>query len=46
MNFVSEGSFLYLDAPIERIAGANVPMLYATNLERMVVPQVSLLYYS
>ncbi|KAJ0112972.1 hypothetical protein Patl1_01284 [Pistacia atlantica] len=37
---VVEESFQYLDAPVERIAGADVPMAYAANLERMAVPQV------
>uniref|UniRef100_A0A453L9B9 Pyruvate dehydrogenase E1 component subunit beta n=1 Tax=Aegilops tauschii subsp. strangulata TaxID=200361 RepID=A0A453L9B9_AEGTS len=37
---VVEESFEYLDAPIERIAGADVPMPYAANLERLAVPQV------
>ncbi|RZR82234.1 hypothetical protein BHM03_00008616 [Ensete ventricosum] len=37
---VMEESFEYLDAPVERIAGADVPMPYAANLERMAVPQV------
>lgn len=37
---VVEESFAYLDAPVERIAGADVPMPYAINLERMAVPQV------
>ncbi|KAK2662281.1 hypothetical protein Ddye_000855 [Dipteronia dyeriana] len=37
---VVEESFKYLDAPVERIAGADVPMPYATNLERLAVPQV------
>ncbi|PPS15353.1 hypothetical protein GOBAR_AA05227 [Gossypium barbadense] len=37
---VVEESFAYLDAPVERIAGADVPMPYAANLERMAVPQV------
>ncbi|KAK8265205.1 hypothetical protein V6Z11_D12G163500 [Gossypium hirsutum] len=37
---VVEESFSYLDAPVERIAGADVPMPYAANLERMAVPQV------
>lgn len=37
---VVEDSFGYLDAPVERIAGADVPMPYASNLERMAVPQV------
>jgi len=37
---VIEESFEYLDAPVERIAGADVPMPYAANLERLAVPQV------
>ena len=36
-----EECFGYLDAPVERIAGANVPMHCAANLERLAVPQVS-----
>lgn len=35
-----EESFEYLDAPVERIAGADVCMPYAANLERLAVPQV------
>ncbi|GLT79448.1 hypothetical protein SLA2020_509370 [Shorea laevis] len=37
---VVEESFDYLDAPVERITGADVPMPYAANLERMAVLQV------
>ncbi|KAK8622427.1 hypothetical protein V6N13_117344 [Hibiscus sabdariffa] len=37
---VVEESFAYLDAPVERIAGADVPMPYAANLEIMALPQV------
>ncbi|KAL3655054.1 hypothetical protein CASFOL_000840 [Castilleja foliolosa] len=36
---VVEDSFGYLDAPVERIAGADVPVPYVANLERMAVPQ-------
>ena len=36
-----EECFGYLDAPVERIAGADVPMPYAANLERLATPQVS-----
>ncbi|KAJ6961878.1 hypothetical protein NC652_000746 [Populus alba x Populus x berolinensis] len=39
---VVEESFGYLDAPVERIAGADVPMPYAANLERLAVPQFSI----
>lgn len=42
---VVEESFNYLDAPVERIAGADVCMPYAANLERMAVPQVDYLLY-
>ncbi|KAL2634946.1 hypothetical protein R1flu_006425 [Riccia fluitans] len=37
---VVEQSFEYLDAPVERICGADVPMPYAANLERLAVPQL------
>uniref|UniRef100_A0ACD6ALP1 Uncharacterized protein n=1 Tax=Avena sativa TaxID=4498 RepID=A0ACD6ALP1_AVESA len=37
---VVEESFEYLDAPVERIAGADVPTPYAANLERLAFPQV------
>lgn len=37
---VVEDSFEYLDAPIERIAGADVPMPYAPNLEKTALPQI------
>ncbi|KAF2288347.1 hypothetical protein GH714_006933 [Hevea brasiliensis] len=37
---IIEDSFGYLDAPVERITGADVPMPYAANLERMALPQV------
>lgn len=42
---VIEESFGYLDAPVERIAGADVPMPYAANLERLAVPQVMIVEY-
>ncbi|XP_002979756.2 pyruvate dehydrogenase E1 component subunit beta-1, mitochondrial [Selaginella moellendorffii] len=37
---VQEESFDYLDAPIERISGADIPMPYAANLERLALPQI------
>jgi pyruvate dehydrogenase E1 component beta subunit len=37
---VVEEAFDYLDAPIERVTGADVPMPYAANLEKAAVPQV------
>ncbi|KAL3655009.1 hypothetical protein CASFOL_000795 [Castilleja foliolosa] len=39
----AEICFGYLDAPVERIAGADVPMPYVANLERMAVPQLGLI---
>jgi pyruvate dehydrogenase E1 component beta subunit len=34
-----EHAFDYLDAPVARVCGKDVPMPYAANLERMAVPQ-------
>jgi pyruvate dehydrogenase E1 component beta subunit len=33
-------AFDYLDAPLERVAGADIPMPYAISIERLAVPQV------
>jgi pyruvate dehydrogenase E1 component beta subunit len=35
-----EGCFDWLDAPVKRVAGKDVPLPYAANLERLAVPQV------
>jgi pyruvate dehydrogenase E1 component beta subunit len=35
-----EHAFDYLDAPVCRVAGKDVPMPYAANLERMALPQI------
>src|SRR5258708_3801016 len=37
---VMEESFDWLDAPLKRVAGKDVPLPYAANLERLAVPQV------
>jgi pyruvate dehydrogenase E1 component beta subunit len=34
-----EHAFDYLDAPVQRVTGKDVPMPYAANLERMTLPQ-------
>jgi pyruvate dehydrogenase E1 component beta subunit len=34
-----EHAFDYLDAPVCRVTGKDVPMPYAANLERMALPQ-------
>ena len=36
---VMEHAFDYLDAPVARVAGEDVPMPYAANLERLALPQ-------
>lgn len=35
-----EECFDDLDGPVERVAGADVPMPYAANLERLALPQI------
>jgi len=35
-----EQAFDWLDAPVARVAGADVPMPYAANLEALALPQV------
>lgn len=37
---IGEYAFDYLDAPVTRVAGADVPMPYAANLEQLALPQV------
>jgi pyruvate dehydrogenase E1 component beta subunit len=38
---VMSEAFDYLDAPIERVAGKDVPMPYAANLEKLALPSVA-----
>ena len=37
---VTERAFDYLDAPVRRVSGADVPMPYAKNLENLAIPGV------
>jgi pyruvate dehydrogenase E1 component beta subunit len=37
---INERAFDYLDAPVKRVSGADVPMPYAKNLEDLAVPGV------
>jgi pyruvate dehydrogenase E1 component beta subunit len=37
---VQEEAFDYLDAPVLRVAGKDVPMPYAANLEKLALPSV------
>ena len=36
---IMEQAFDYLDAPVARVAGVDVPMPYAANLEKLALPQ-------
>src|SRR5690606_41333323 len=35
---IQEAAFDYLDAPVGRVGSLEVPMPYARNLERLVIP--------
>ncbi len=37
---VMEEAFDWLDAPVRRVTGIDVPMPYAANLEKLALPQV------
>src|SRR6266705_1750117 len=38
---INERAFDYLDAPVKRVSGADVPMPYAKNLEQLAIPDVA-----
>jgi len=38
---VTEEAFDYLDAPVTRVSGKDVPMPYAANLEKLALPSVA-----
>lgn len=38
---IMEHAFDYLDAPVKRVAGVDVPLPYAANLEKIALPQAS-----
>ena len=38
---VMEHAFDYLDAPVARVSGKDVPMPYAANLEKLALPNVA-----
>ncbi len=38
---IMEGAFDYLDAPVMRVTGKDVPMPYAANLEKFALPSVA-----
>ena len=41
---INERAFDYLDAPVRRVSGADVPMPYAKNLEKLAIPDVDATY--
>ena len=38
---IHERAFDYLDAPVKRVSGVDVPMPYAKNLEQLAIPDVA-----
>jgi pyruvate dehydrogenase E1 component beta subunit len=38
---IMENAFDYLDAPVARVSGKDVPMPYANNLEKLALPSVA-----
>jgi pyruvate dehydrogenase E1 component beta subunit len=38
---VMSEAFDYLDAPVTRVSGKDVPMPYAANLEKLALPSVN-----
>ena len=38
---IMEHAFDYLDAPVRRVSGEDVPMPYAKNLEKLAIPDVA-----
>jgi pyruvate dehydrogenase E1 component beta subunit len=38
---VTEQAFDYLDAPVIRVSGKDVPMPYEANLEKLALPSVA-----
>jgi pyruvate dehydrogenase E1 component beta subunit len=38
---IMETAFDYLDAPVARVSGKDVPMPYAANLEKLALPSVA-----
>jgi pyruvate dehydrogenase E1 component subunit beta len=38
---INERAFDYLDAPVKRVSGVDVPMPYAKNLEKLAIPDVA-----
>jgi pyruvate dehydrogenase E1 component beta subunit len=41
---ISDGAFDYLDAPVRRVAAAEVPLPYAKSLEQAALPSAESLH--
>jgi pyruvate dehydrogenase E1 component beta subunit len=41
---IMEQAFDYLDAPVSRVAGLDVPLPYAANLEKLALPQTETIF--
>jgi len=42
-QIIESDAWDYLDAPVERVTGADVPTPYATNLEELAFPDTRLI---
>jgi len=40
VSLIMENGFDYLDTPVRRVSGKDVPMPYAKNLEKLAIPQL------
>jgi pyruvate dehydrogenase E1 component beta subunit len=40
VSLIMENGFDYLDAPVRRVSGQDIPMPYAKNLEKLAIPQL------
>jgi len=40
-SIMESDAFDHLDAPMERVCGADVPMPYSVSIEQMAIPQVA-----
>src|SRR5258708_39762200 len=40
---INERAFDYLDAPVKRVSGVDVPMPYSKNLEQLAIPDVAVI---
>ena len=39
VSIIMENCFDYLDAPVKRVAGRDIPMPYSKSLEKIAIPQ-------